>query len=199
MKKNILLSIAFTLVSVFAFSQKIRIGISPGLALSRGSYEPSAGIDRRIYAGFDGGLLIEFRIVPKISLQPELNYSMVGVELNNGTTERTIKLRYVTVPLLLKISPAERFHLMAGPQLGFLTAAINVPSGTTGSKTDIKDDFKSTDLDLIFGLEYRLISHIFLGARYSLGLSQIAVDDAGFTMKNRSLSFRIVCMLGSVK
>ena len=190
MKKAYLVITSLVIFSQIALSQNIRFGIDPGLAISRGSYKPDAGIDRRVYAGFDGGMFVEFGVAPKFMIRPEANYSMIGVELNNGITEGTIKLRYVTIPVLAKANVCGGFNLLAGPQLGLLTAGNFDPSGN-GASTDIKEDFKSTDFGLVLGAEYKFGGKIFLGTRYVLGLQQIAEDGHGFEMKNRYISFRV--------
>ena len=189
MIKTIFFSGVVILFSSIAYSQSIRFGIDPVIALSKGSYKPDAGIDRRIFAGFDGGVLVEIGVTPKFMIQPEANYSIVGVELNNGIDEFTIKHTYVNVPLLAKFNVANRFNLMAGPQMGFLLSSRSDPSSGEAA-TDIKDQFKSTDFGLTFGAEYKFTPHTFLGTRYYLGVANIS-DNSNFEMKNRYVSFRV--------
>jgi len=112
------------------------------------------------------------------------------VELNNGTTEYTIKHSYLNVPVLAKLSVADKLNLIAGPQLGFLLSSRSDPSSGEAA-TDIKDQFKTTDFGLAFGGEYKFNRRIFLGIRYNLGLMQIAKDGSGFEMRNRWAGFRI--------
>jgi hypothetical protein len=188
--KKITLLITCAVLTTFCFSQNIRFGIDPGLALSRGSYDPDEGLDRRIYAGFDGGVLANFGVTSKFGIQAEANLSQVGVELNDGTDESTLKLQYITIPVMAKINVCGGFDLLAGPQIGFLLGAKNDPSSGEPS-TDIKDYFKSSDVDLVFGVQQRFGKSMFIGARYVWGLSQIAADDKGFEMKNRYVSFRL--------
>jgi Outer membrane protein beta-barrel domain len=190
MKKVVMFCVALVLFSTAVFSQQLRFGIDPGMAISRGSYKPSAGLDRRVFGGFDGGVLFEIGVTPKFIIQPEVNYSIIGVELNNGEKEATIKLRYATVPLLAKASVSQKFNLYAGLQLGFLTWAKR-DSSFTNEMIDIKQDFKKGDFGLVFGGEYKFNRHIFLGARYNLGLNQISENPDNFEMKNRYWSFRL--------
>jgi len=189
MKKEILFCAALILCTT-VFSQQIHFGIDPGMAISRGSYKPSAGLDRRVFGGFDGGVLLEIGLAQKFMIQPEVNYSIIGVELNDGVNEATIKLRYITVPVLAKVSVFRKFNLFAGPQAGFLTWAKR-DSSFTSEMVDLKQDFKSGDFGLVFGGEYKFTRHIFLGTRYNLGLHQIAKDWNNFEMRNRYVSFRI--------
>jgi len=193
MKKLIMFCVASVLFSTTIFSQQIRFGIGGGLAISRGSYEPSEGLDRRVFAGFDGGALLEIGITPKFMFQPEVNFSIMGVEINDGEKEATIKLRYITTPVLAKLNVSRKVNLFAGPQLGFLTWAKR-DSSFTNEMIDLKGNFKKNDFGLVFGGEYKFGKHIFLGGRYYLGLSQIAESWNNYEMKNRYVSFRVGCI-----
>ena len=83
MRKSLLFSLALVFSTV-VLAQGVHFGVGGGMAISRGSYEPSAGLDRRVFAGFDGGALVEIGVCEKFMLQAEVNFSIVGVELNNG-------------------------------------------------------------------------------------------------------------------
>lgn len=196
MKKiYLLLSLLAIFYSTTIFSQHIAFGIDPGLAISKGNYRPTAGIDRRIFAGFDGGAFLEIGCSPKFMIQPEVNFAIVGVELRNGDKESTIKLRYITTPVLAKWNISKSFNLLAGPQYGFLLSAKR-DSSFTDERIDLENDFKSGDFGLVFGGEYKFTRNIFLGVRYNHGLKQIAADGEDFVMRNRYLSFRIGFKIG---
>lgn len=189
MKKMTLCVLVVMIACTMAFSQSFHFGIDPGLAISRGSYKPSSGLDQRVYAGFDGGLLFEIGVTPRFMIQPEVNYSLVGVELNNGDKEATIKLRYFDLPVLAKVGLSQKFNLFAGPQIGFLTWAKR-DSSFTNELIDLKQDFKNQDFGFVFGGEYKFTPHLFLGTRYYLGLANIS-GNSNFEMKNRYVSFRL--------
>ena len=172
-----------------SFSQ-VHFGIDPGLALSKGNYKSSVDYNRRIFAGFDGGVFVEIGVTPKFMIQPEVNYSIRGVELNNGDKEATTKLRYLDLPVLAKFAVGPKFNLYAGPQVGMLVWAKR-DSSFTNEMIDLKNDFDKGDFGLVFGGEYNFTHHIFLGTRYYLGLHQIAEDWNNFEMRNRYISFRV--------
>jgi hypothetical protein len=88
MKRITLLVVATFFCIPLLFSQ-VRVGVDAGIAVSRGSYSPSGGLDRRVYGGFDGGVFFEIG-TRRVMIQPEANYTMIGVELNNGQKEATI-------------------------------------------------------------------------------------------------------------
>ena len=190
MKRRVIYFIVMILFSELVFSQKIRLGLDPGFAISRGSYKPHEGLDRRVFGGFDGGALLEIGIIPKFMIQPEVNFSIIGVELNDGEKEATIKFRYVNVPLLAKLKLCQKTNLFAGPQVGFLTWAKR-DSSFTSEMIDLKKDFKNGDYGLVVGGEYLLTRHIFFSARYYHGLQQVAESWNDFVLRNRAVSFRI--------
>jgi len=187
--KAFFISLTIILFSEIALSQ-VRFGVAPGLAISRGKYEPHDGLDRRIFAGFDGGALVEIGVAPKFKLQPEVNYSIIGVELNDGEKEATIKFRYVDIALLAKLGVCKKVNLFAGPQVGFLTWAKR-DSSFTSEMIDLKNDFKNEDYGLVFGAEYKFSGHLFLSGRYYHGLHQVAESWNDFVLRNRYISFRI--------
>jgi hypothetical protein len=188
--KAFFISIMMILFSGALFSQQVRFGLDPGFALSRGDYRPHEGLDRRIFGGFDGGALLEIGVAPKFKLQPEVNYSIIGVELNDGEREATIKLRYVDVNLLAKLGLCKNLSLFAGPQVGFLTWAKR-DSSFTNEMIDLKNDFKDYDYGLVFGAEYNFSKHVFLSGRYYHGLYQVAESSNDFVLRNRYISFRL--------
>src|ERR1041384_1500601 len=158
MKKRAIYFIVLILFSEMVFSQEIHFGLDPGFAISRGSYKPHEGLDRRIFGGFDGGALLEIGIAPKFMIQPEVNFSIIGVELNNGEKEATIKLRYIDVPVMAKLKLCKKINLFAGPQVGFLTWAKR-DSSFTNEMIDLKRDFKDGDYGLVIGGVYLLTRH----------------------------------------
>jgi hypothetical protein len=189
MKRITLLTIATFFCMPVLFSQ-VQVGVDAGIAVSRGSYSPSVGLDRRVYGGFDGGVLFEIGLTRRIMIQPEINLSMIGVELNNGQKEATIKLRYITIPVLLKVNVSGNLNLFAGPQIGYLLQARR-DSSFTNELIDMRYQFKNEDFGITFGVEYKFSRHFFLRAGGTYGICQIAENDEDFEMKNRYLSFRI--------
>jgi hypothetical protein len=186
MKKLISFSLIVFCFSIFTKAQTIRYGIDPGVALSKALYKPFSG-DRRVWLGFDGGAFVEIG-AQRIKFQGEVNYSMNGVELNTGTNEWTIKNSYINVPILAKMK-FDKISLLTGPQMDFLLTSKTDSSGTGGS-VDIKDQFKKSGFEWVFGGELKITKKVFLGIRYTLGLTDIS-ERLNFEMKNRYTSFRL--------
>jgi opacity protein-like surface antigen len=148
-------------------------GVKGGLNISSVTNTQEYGISSSSLAGFYFGVLTEFMLVDKLSIQPEVLYSAQGVKLKFDGEEGDLKLAYILIPVMFKYYVADGFSLELGPQIGFLTSAKVKSAGET---IDMKDEVKSTDFGINFGVEYNITSNFFLGARYNLGLTRIQKD-----------------------
>ena len=167
--------------------------------------------DTKSKTGFHLGLVAEFPLTERFSLQPEVLYSSQGTKMDMSGTEfgmpysmeSTATLDYINVPVLAKFYVFEGLSLELGPQIGFLVKAEDEYSfsfdGETESGTDdIKEDLKSTDFGLAAGVGYKLTQGIFFNARYILGLSDIQGDegfdgefDEDVSIKNNVFQFSV--------
>jgi len=189
MKKGFLAAIALFSFGI-AQSQEIKFGVKGGLNLSTLTGD-AVSDDISMKAGFHAGGLVEIKFTDKLSLQPELLYSLQGAKTEDseviaGTTyrdESKLNLSYINVPVMLKFYPVKGFFLEGGPQVGFLVSAKSKNESTetdpgntitlTSTETDIKDQLKGVDVAFNFGLGYDFTDNLFANARYSLGLTNI--------------------------
>lgn len=192
MKKNLIVSLTFMfliVLSAAAQKQQHRFGISPGISLATIKVTTPLGeADKKAKIGFDGGVFAEFNVSDMFAVQPEINYSMQGVKLSDGSNEAFFRFNYLTIPVLAKVKPVPCLSFFAGPQLGILLSAES--EDATGTKNDVKDLLEDTDFYAVLGAEYQHTSGFFLGARYNLGLQKI-VEDGGEYIKNRYFSIRV--------
>jgi len=193
MKKIILSAMA-----VFAFgfmnAQEVSFGAKAGLNIANLSGDVE---DTESLMGLHVGAFAEINFSERFSFQPELLYSMQGAKMEESelgvTMESKLKLGYINLPLMVKFYAAENFFLEAGPQVGFLMSAKSEWETSGGGASlsgdeDVKDDFKSIDFGLNFGLGYNFTENLSVGARYNLGLSNIAdVDDSDDFKINNSV------------
>lgn len=168
MKKIILSAIA---IMAFAFSnaQETRFGIKGGLNIS--SFAGGNYYDANSLVGFQVGGFAEIKVIERLAIQPELLFSTQGAKLEFGNTDFDTKLNYINVPVLAKFYVTKQFTVEAGPQLGFLVSAKS-------EGEDVKDGFKSVDTGFNFGVGYNFTDNFSVGARYTVGLSNIADNDA---------------------
>lgn len=163
-------------------AQNINIGTKIGLNSYTINTENNSDFDSRI--GIHAGLIGHIHLNSEFALQPEIVYSMQGAK--SGSTE--LKLDYINIPVLVQYMFDNGFRLQAGPQLGFL---INAKGESNNSSVDLKDDFKSVDAGLSFGVGYIHPPTSFgIGARYNLGLNNIS-ENANVESTNRGFQIGI--------
>ncbi|HTH55638.1 MAG TPA: porin family protein [Cyclobacteriaceae bacterium] len=175
MKKLLSITSALALTICLANAQSFSIGARAGLNLAKQTVSGSgvtASADSRTSFILGGYATIMFS--DKLGLQPELFYSGTGAKQGSAVE----KINYLTLPVFLRYNVTENFHLLAGPQLGFLLSAKD------DAGNDIKDQVNSSDFGIVpgVGVDFGPFN---AGLRYSLGLSNIAKSaPSGFTVKN---------------
>lgn len=155
----------------FAFSnaQETRFGVKGGLNIT--SFSGGNYYDAKSLVGFQVGGFAEIKVIDRLAIQPELLFSTQGARLEFGNTDFDTKLNYINVPVLAKFYVTKQFTVEAGPQLGFLVSAKS-------EGEDVKDGFKSVDTGFNFGVGYNFTDNFSVGARYTVGLANIADRDA---------------------
>lgn len=145
-------------------------GVKGGLNISTITNADVDGVNTKSLVGFHVGFFGEFMISNKFAIQPEVLYSAQGTELEFEGISGDLKLDYITIPVMAKYYVADAFSLELGPQIGFLVSA-KAKSG--GESEDVKDELKSTDVSLNFGVGYDITPNFMIGVRYSLGLTRL--------------------------
>ncbi|MGB3607396.1 MAG: porin family protein [Psychroserpens sp.] len=180
-------------LAVFGFSnvgaQDVTFGAKAGVNFASfgGDLED---LDGR--TSFHLGVVAEFAISEKFSVQPELLFSGQGAGAEFSETffgetissETTFNLSYLNLPIMAKYYVADGFSLEAGPYVGFLIGGESEETfsggGESGSETeDSTELFKGLDFGLGVGTSYKLESGLFFSARYNLGLADITDADDG--------------------
>jgi hypothetical protein len=176
--KKILLIAVCTGLSYLSNAQ-IKFGVKGGSNLSSVGGKDASGASSLF--GFHGGLLANIPLKNAFSLQPELFYSAEGSKMKvetNGDGDQVVEttakvhLNYLNLPVLLQYHHTSGLLVQTGPQLGYLLSA---KLKVAGQSTDLKDDFKKTDLSWVLGIGY-VISGGKLGfdLRYNLGVTKLA-------------------------
>ncbi|WP_276381934.1 porin family protein [Flavobacterium sp. H4147] len=168
MKKIILLAIAI-LAFGFANAQQTRFGVKGGLNITSFSGDN----DSEALVGFQLGGFAEIKIIERLAIQPELLFSTQGAKFNRigNNNDIDLKMNYINIPVLAKFYVTKKFTVEAGPQLGFLVSAKS-------DGTDVKDAYKSVDLGFNFGAGFNITDNFSVGARYTVGLSNVGDYDA---------------------
>lgn len=151
--------------------------------------------DTEIATGFNGGLFFNYAFSARLSLQPEMLFSMKGAELDNSVsgeeTTTDYELGYLEVPVLFK------YHLVTGNILHpniLVGPAVGFKLFGDANDRNIDDEIQDAEFGLTFGggLDAEVASSptdfiqtVGLDLRYTLGLTDV-FDIAGEpSAKNR--------------
>jgi len=125
--------------------------------------------------GYLIGIYYTIMFSENVGLQPELFYNSVGSRSGSSS----ISINYASLPIFLRYNITNQFHLLGGPQIGYLISADGQnTSPTGGATTNIKDNINSIDISGVFGIGVDL-RKINLGLRYSIGLTNIIKNPTG--------------------
>jgi len=169
------------------------LGLKTGLNVASISGDDTSNLDARTGVFFGG--FAELCITNDFAIQPELLYSMQGAKYTQSDGfDGTLKLDYLTLPIMAKIKVIDELYVQAGPQIGFLVSATDeFKSIGDSGEDDIKDSLNNIDLGANVGLGYQFESGLIFGARYNLGLSNIndIVDSDNFKNQNGVFQFSV--------
>lgn len=181
MKKMSLFLLGIVSAITLSAQTKPHLAVKGGLNIATLKLENSDNVDSKLGAHL--GLTAHVHLAPQWAVQPELLYSQEGGQLTriNGNNKVKVKNDYINIPLMLQYMFDNGFRIEAGPQIGFLVSSK--VKDQNGEEENSKDDFKSTNASLGFGLSYLSYSGLGVGGRYNLGLSDVGVG-AGKTKQN---------------
>jgi hypothetical protein len=174
MKHYLFTVVSLLLITGAAQAQHVNIGIKGGLNAFTIMGDNSADFDPKI--SYHVGLLGHIHMGNNFALQPEVVYSAQGSISKIAGVDLSLNMNYVNIPLLIQYMYDNGFRLQVGPQLGILTTA---KSKTGNVNTDVKANYKSTDIGVSVGMSYVKPSTGFgFDIRYNHGLTNINKSDA---------------------
>ena len=179
-KLFVLASLVICVIVAKAQTGKAQFGVKGGLNLAN-LQSPNTDYDSK--SGLHAGLLAHIHVTNHFAVQPELMYSCQGTEYRNANQIFRTNLSYLNLPVLAQYMLGTGFRLQTGPQIGLLLDAKSKVKDSD-TKTDVEDNFKSTDFSWAFGASYLTNSGFGVDARYNLGLSNIN-DASSPNVKNR--------------
>lgn len=170
----LVIAIAFSSMS---FAQGVHAGLKGGVNIFK--IDGQSFKDEFNY-GYNLGAFAEINFSKKVGLQPEILWNQQQTRTStefddiydDGIGElKDVKLNYLSIPLLLNISPSRALTFQVGPQFGIL---LNKDETLLNNG---KDAFKRGDLSMLGGVQLNLGSAK-IGGRYAIGLSNINdIDD----------------------
>ena len=193
MKKSLFIAIAF-FAAFTLHAQRINLGLKGGLNLASVSDSENED-DVRSRLGYHAGLFFNIPVTPQIAIQPEAIYSNQGTKYDIGTgNDLQLSLNYINIPVMVQAMVGRGFYAQVGPQLGILTS-VSDKVGDIELGAVSKDDFKTTDVSLGFGVGFKGASGLGIDARYNLGLTNINNSGRSANVKNNVLQIGLMLQL----
>ena len=188
---------AFVVCSMAGMAQGrvpvFQLGVKGGVNMTK--------IDGKSFAdefnyGYHAGAFATIKISNHVQIQPEVLFNQFNTKADtsfgnvfNVKNLKDVKLNYLSIPLLLNLSPAKFISFQVGPQFGILLDKHQtlVQNG--------QDAFSTGDLSMVGGVQLNL-GGIRLSGRYVVGLSNIHDATSSDKWKNQgfqlSAGFRII-------
>ena len=175
MKTKLLILAIFSTLGNAAFSQKFNIGFKGGANINKLTGKSFS--DQFSY-GYHLGGFFSVGLGDKFAIQPEVLFNQVNVDTssNYSTVYKfnkvdKVKLKYLSIPILLNFKPIKFLTLQAGPQFGVLMNKSNtlVENG--------RNAFKGGDVSMLGGVQVNIMKLKIYG-RYAVGLNNLNdIDD----------------------
>ena len=173
--KNFIFATLAILLTTGAYAQNVKWGAKTGLNIAFETNSDDGSTNGR--PGLHIGVFSDINLGRKLSLQPELVYSMQGSKYEGYTD----KLDYINLPIMLKIYVLKReLSIDVGPQFGYMVNAKFKHDGTTVDIADAIDN--KFDVALGLGVSYTLLEKFDFGFRCNVGTIEIVTDSDLFNM-----------------
>lgn len=185
MYRKIVLLSAFAVIGTAAFSQGLKLGVKAGASMNKIT---GKSFKEQFTFGYQLGGFAEIKLSNKFALQPEVLFGQVNVDTSSSFSSiyqfnniKNIKLKYISIPLLLNYKLTPGISLQAGPQFGILRNPSQSLLKNGG------DAFKNGDFSMLGGVQVKLMNFRLYG-RYAIGLNNL--DNIGNQDKWKSQSIQ---------
>lgn len=173
--KNFILSVVAVLTFGFANAQEtknVKLGIKAGANYDWLATGEISVYDLRPEVGYHAGILAEFKICDKFSIQPEALYSFSSYSFDGNGSGNNSKLEIseVAVPVIAKFYLVKGLSLELGPQANFI---IDVKDGGANS------DLRKYNFSAVSGLAYDFEMGAFIQARYAYSFLDLQNGSTG--------------------
>jgi hypothetical protein len=191
-----------TTLAFFAFATRghsqghvpaFQLGVKGGVNISKVDGDAFANEFRY---GYHAGAFAIVKLSDHVQIQPELLFSQNNTRIDSSfgnvfhvSNMKDISLNYLTIPLLLNLSPGKIISFQVGPQFGIL---MNQHQTLFENG---KNAFSNGDFSMVGGVQLNL-AWIKLSGRYMVGLNNINDVTNNSKWKNQgfqlSAGFRII-------
>lgn len=184
--------------SVEKSDQPITFGVRGGVnfakqAVSSDGYSFSA----KNNLGFNVGVSVDIPFLESLYLQSGLYYTGKGYKFDEDGYEEKVNLSYLQIPVLASyrynFSEAAQLQINVGPYFAYgIDGKYKCEEDGEKWEEDAfsDDEYKKFDMGLTVGAGITF-GHIFVGANYDFGLTNIMNGLEGGSLKNRCLSISV--------
>jgi hypothetical protein len=179
----LLLTLAIA-TSTLTFAQGFHVGLKGGVNMFK---VEGRSFNEEFKHSYNAGLFTEINFSKKVGIQPEIIWNQAQTQTSTrfkdiydqGVGElKGVTLNYLSIPVLLNVSPSRFITFQAGPQFGVL---INKDQNLLANG---KNAFKSGDFSMLGGVQLN-VGGFKLGGRYQVGLTNINDIDNQDKWKNQ--------------
>ncbi len=186
MNKKLLSFSIFCLFAVASQAQGLKIGVKGGATINKIS---GKSFKEQFTFGYQLGGFAEIGLGPKFAIQPEVMFGQVNLDTSSTFSSiyqfnnvNNIKLKYISIPILLNYKLGNVITLQAGPQFGI------IKDDTKNLLKNGADAFKKGDFSMLGGVQLKL-SNFRVYGRYAIGLNNL--DNIGDKDKWKSQSIQL--------
>lgn len=150
--------------------------------------------------GFNAGLFAEIPVVKSLSFAPELmfsqkGYKTSGTSLLGGPNEYSVTTNFIELPILAKINASDKFSIVLGPQVSFLTSTTETfKQGSESYQNTIREEndrLKKSLVGGVVGAAIDVSKKVSLHGRYALDLQKNNEDGTNETPVYKNQVFQL--------
>jgi hypothetical protein len=192
--KKFTLVIAMATISLQAMSQHLELGVNGSLGttwlLNKNVFDQDEILNPTFSGGYTFGASASYFFSPKLGLGIEINSSTVNQKYSgeynaSNTYDAKTTLKYLSIPVFLKLQTESGFYFEIGPQFNSLSKAkeeyTSDPSSTDDySSLNVKKGFESMVISGVFGFggKFDLNESLALtaGVRFQYGIGDVTKE-----------------------
>lgn len=155
-----------------------------------GTFATVNGIpDAKILPGVSAGLFFETVACNWFVIESDLLFSMQGFKVDGDKADSSVRLNYISMPVLGKYYLIDGLNLQMGASFDYL---IHTGAKVDDLSVDMDGDFNRFNIQLLAGLAYDFDFGMILEGRYRYGLTPLAPesDDVYSGMLQISVGWR---------
>ena len=147
-------------------------GVRAGINISNLDFEPAPTFDNTHRNGIAIGFFGEYDLSKAFAITPEIQFSAEGAK------DRSLRIDYIQIPVLMKYRFSEGFLIAAGPMAG-----VKIWEHEVGNA--------NFAFSMVAGVEYFIANDVFIDVRYHYGITNVMKDTSNFEAKNSNIQIGV--------